>query len=83
VGASETAFVPTRSTSRFYGELVPIAEVERHAKAQMRGFDKINRVPPAVSQIMFVRSLSANVISRSRRTRGTHGNGSSPYPYRR
>ena len=30
-------------------ELVPIAEVERHAKAQMRGFDKINRVPPSVS----------------------------------
>jgi len=36
-------------TFGFYGELVPIAEVERHAKAQMRGFDKINRVPPSVS----------------------------------
>ena len=70
-------------TFGFYGELVPIAEVERHAKAQMRGFDKINRVPPWVSQIMFVRSLSANVISRLRRTRGAHGNGSPRYPYRR
>ena len=40
---------PTRGTFGFYGELVPIAEVERHAKAQMRGFDKINRVPPSVS----------------------------------
>ena len=36
-------------TFGFYGELVPIAEVERHAKVQMRGFDKINRVPPSVS----------------------------------
>jgi hypothetical protein len=36
-------------TFGFYGELVPIAEVERYAKAQMRGFDKINRVPPSVS----------------------------------
>jgi hypothetical protein len=36
-------------TFGFYGELVLIAEVERHAKAQMRGFDKINRVPPSVS----------------------------------
>ena len=35
-------------TFGFYGELVPIAEVERHAKVQMRGFDKINRVPPSV-----------------------------------
>jgi CheY-like chemotaxis protein len=49
VCASEIAFAPTRGTFGFYGELVPIAEVERHAKAQMRGFDKINRVPPSVS----------------------------------
>jgi hypothetical protein len=36
-------------TFGFYGELVPIAEVERHAKAQMRDFDKSNRclVPTA------------------------------------